>query len=172
MQKFQSDLFNMLEARILELGFDFERADGSGGDSSQLGDTLLFLLPITEDDDRALTDLRFIQIDDERFCIQVFLTIFNNLEDGYDELEKALPALNLYTRFGSYGMLKAQRQFWNKYVFAIRELDLTDGPEGVAVALLDVLDLIREQNTAIYETVAALASGSMTYQEAIQSGLI
>jgi len=170
---FQSELFGILEARFKSLGFETETvADNTMEESGQIGDTLLFLLPITENDDRALTDLRFAAIDNSRYYMQIYLTIFTGLEHGYGELEKALPTLNYHVRLGAYGLLPSKREFFNKYAFIVRELDLTDGAEGFAVALLDALDIMREQNTAYYGAVSALASGAVTYEEEVRAGLI
>ena len=168
--KFQAELFAILEAHLNEL--DIEVAKGPGDGAGQIGDTLLFLLHITEDGGSAMADLRFAGIDEERVYVQIYLTIFNDLEDGYAELEKALPVLNYFSTIGAYGMFPPGRQFWHKYSLVVREFDFFDGADGFAVALMDVLDLIREQNTAIYDTVAALASGAVTHQEAVQSGLL
>ena len=170
--EFQSELFRILEERFRELGFETERVPGLGESGRQAGDTLLFLMPVTEKDDRVITDIRFVMIGGERYCIQLFFTIFTDLKDGYEELEKAVPALNFYARFGTYGMLPSQRHFWQRYSVPLRELDLTDGAQGFAVALLDVLDLIREQNTLIYDIIASLASGRTTYEAVVQAGLI
>ena len=140
---------------------------------AQIGNTLLLLLPITENDDRALADLRLVAIDESRYFVQVFLTIFKELgSGGYDELQKALPALNYGAALGAYGMLPSKSEFFYKYGFVVRELDLIDGAQGFALALLDALDIIREQNTAVYDVVAALASGALTYEDAVNSGII
>lgn len=171
-QEFQNDLFQALQARFGELGFDAHTVADAPEQGSQVGETLLFMMPITENGDVALADLRFVGLPDERYYVQIFLTIFNELKEGYEELERAIPILNYRAEFGAYGMLPGTRQFWQKYAFAVRELDLIDGPEGFAVALLDMLDLIREQNTAIYQTITALASGDVKYSDAVQAGLI
>ena len=170
--EFHANLFGSLEARFRELGFETSRAADAPAGSVQVSDSLMFLLPVTEDDDRVLADLRFVKISDNRYCVQIFLTIFTDLEEGYMELEKAVPVLNYRTMLGCYGMFPEMRQFWHKYSMVIREFDMIDGAEGFAVALLDDLDLIREQVTGVFEPIKALASGGITYKEAVDAGLI
>jgi hypothetical protein len=170
-QQFQSELFKILKARFDELGFDAESL-GAEEAGPQVGGTLLFLLPITENDDRALTDLRLVAIGENKYYVQIFMTLFTELENGYDELEKALSALNYYAGLGTYGMLEAKREFYHKYCFLLRELDLIDGAQGFALALLDALDIIREQTTKIYPIASALASGALSYESALSGGLI
>ncbi len=171
-REFQRELFKALNARFVELGFDAEAISDAEEGGPQIGDTLLFLLPITESDDRALADLRLVAIGESRYYVQIFMTLFTGLEKGYGELAQALPALNYYAGLGSYGTLEAKREFYLKYCFIVRELDLIDGAKGFAAALLDALDIVREQSAAVYPVAAALASGALTYAEALQKGIL
>jgi hypothetical protein len=165
---FQSELFDTLETRFKELGFETETvADNVPEESAQIGKALLFLLPITENDDRALTDLRFAAIDDNRYYVQIFMTIFSGLGQGYFELEKALSTLNYHAILGAYGVLPSNREFFCKYGFIVRDFDLIDGAQGFAAALLDALDIMREQITGAYDFAAALASGATPYEDSI-----
>jgi hypothetical protein len=171
-QILQRELFRLLDEQFKELGFDVQHMDGGSG---QIGGTMMFLLPVTEEGDTLLADLRMAEFDgenDKLRYVQMFFTIFSELGDRYEELEKIVPALNYYARLGSYGMYPPKRQFWHKYNFVIRDLDMIDGADGIAVALLDELDMIRQQNTELYELVTALASGAITYSEAVEKGVI
>jgi hypothetical protein len=171
-QDFSHELFGLLKSRLEELGFDTEAVTDMPEGGRQIGGTLLFALPVTEDNDRVLTDLRLLAVDEERYCIQIYITVFTGLREGYAELQKLLPALNYHEMLGAYGILEAEREFFHKYSLPLRELDLIDGALGFALALLDTLDLIREQNTVLYPLAAALASGRLTYGEALQNGIV
>jgi hypothetical protein len=156
-QAFQTELFRHLSSRFKELRFPLEQVPDQAG--AQLGDTLMLMLPVTPQD-QALADLRFLRLRGQ-CCVQLFLTLFTELAAApYGELEKAAPALNYYAPIGSYGVFAPKGQFWHKYNFFLRDLDWVDGPQGFAMALLDTLDLLRDQNTRLYPFLLPIASGA------------
>lgn len=164
---FQKELIQTLNERFTELGFDTRLVPDAPEGGGQIGDTLAFLMPITERGDRVLTELRFAVSGGETYYVQIFTTLFTELNESLSELERLLGALNYKTGFGAYGVLHESGLLWHKYGCAVREFDFIDGAEGFAVALLDILDLIREQYTAVYGVLTAVASGAVAGEQAL-----
>lgn len=153
--KQQQELFSALEKRVQTIGMETRRVPGAGG--VQVGDTLRFLVPVTDDGDPVLMELMAATLTEDADMLQFFTTVLTDLEeDGFQRVRQSLEAWNHACPVGSYGVYAEERQLYHKYgALFFGEQDV----EKMADQALDVLTLLYEVLSSHYPEAAGRALG-------------
>lgn len=153
--KQQKELFSALEERVQTIGMETQRVPGAGG--IQVGDTLRFLVPVTDDGDPVLMELMAATLTEDADLLQFFTTMLTDLEEEeFQRVRQSLEEWNHACPVGSYGVFVEERQLYHKYgVLFFGERDV----EKMADHVLDVLTLLYEVLSSHYPEAAGRALG-------------
>lgn len=153
--KLQKELFQTLDERMKTIGVETRRVPGVDG--IQVGDTLRFFVPVTDDGDPVLIELMVVNLTEEADMLQVFTTVLTGLEEEqFDRVHQAIEEWSSECPVGNYGIYAEERQLYHKYgllFFAERDV------ERMADAAFNVLMLLYEMLCSHYPEIVKCAMG-------------
>lgn len=116
----------------------------------------------------VISDINFLEFDQEPSVMQLFSTIGVNLSDsGIAELEKVIAHQNLYCPLGAFGIFYGGKQLYHKYCTVLdRELSVEQAAARAENLLEVLLNLIASQYTLLID----VADGKMTLEKAVAEG--
>jgi hypothetical protein len=115
-----------------------------------------------------ISDVNFLEFDQEPSVIQLFSTIGVNLsDDGITELEKVIARMNLYCPLGTFGIFYGGKQLYHKYCAVMdRDWSTQQAAQRGENLLEMLLNLIASQ----YELLIDIADGKTTFEKAVAEG--
>ena len=152
----QNAYFQALEARLRAMELETRRmpADGQPG----VGQTMRFLLPISDEGDSVLVEITAAAIDGELSLLQFYTTMLIDLREPLDALREKIHRWNFECPFGSFGIFTQEGHLYHKYALPVFEKE-GKSPETLTeetVSILSVLyDLIAEPYFAAAELLHA-----------------
>lgn len=115
----------------------------------------------------ALIELCLIDFDGEFELVQIYTTLLTDVGDAMPDLARACLRWNLKAPLGAYGVHESLRQMYHKYNIAI-DSELTC--DDICSAVFRSLYICTNCMQAIRERAALIASGAVTFDDAVQRG--
>ena len=103
--------FNLLDEKIQALGVETTYVEGIR--SPQLGDTLRFLLPVTEEGDPVIMEVMVTELTDDADLLHIYSTLITAFSEKAAELPQKLSEWNLLCPLGAYGIYEEEGQLFH-----------------------------------------------------------
>ena len=142
----QTAYFKALEKRLAKMELETRLMPSS--DQPGVGQTMRFLLPISDDGDSVLVEVTAATIDEELGFFQFYTTMLIDLKEPLDALREKIHQWNFVCPFGSFGIFEQEGHLYHKYALPVFSDEKKD-PEVLVqetISILSVLyDIIGEQ---------------------------
>lgn len=163
-EKHYGEIFSIIENEIKSVGLEVKIIENPDGK------LLRTAIPCGSSEEfTALADMALVTLGSGTELAQIYFTLTAELsEEASAELNKAFPTLNFYSIIGSYGIFNSSQVYF-KYAVALSE---ADDAELHASEVLDAYAVAHESLCTAYDVVMAMASGALTYADAVKNELL
>ena len=146
----QKEYFAGLEKELTDRGLEHVRVDGAG--SPQVGDTIRFLLPMSEEGGVVMMELLILDLGEEEFLLEFYTTMFTDVEDVITDLSVEIPAWNFLCPLGSFGIFEEEGHLYHKYGLPFSGDTETEKFTKDSVTVMKFLfDIIADKYAAVLE---------------------
>ena len=135
--------FNLLDEKIQALGVETTYVEGIR--SPQLGDTLRFLLPVTEEGDPVIMEVMVTELTDDADLLHIYSTLITALGEKAAELPQKLSEWNLLCPLGAYGIYEEEGQLFHKYTLPFPREAEADLLADDAMFLIELIHSVLSQ---------------------------
>ena len=146
----QKEYFAGLEKELIDRGLETVRVDGAG--SPQVGDTIRFLLPMSDEGGMVMMELLILDLGEEEFLLEFYTTMFTDVEDVITDLSVEIPAWNFLCPLGSFGIFEEEGHLYHKYGLPFSGDTETEKFAKDSVTVMKFLfDIIADKYAAVLE---------------------
>ena len=136
------------------------------GTPAQIGRTLKAALPAADGGEVMLMEMRLLWYNEDIRYLQYYTTLTTDIPSAA-EIKKAVPGMNFYCLLGNYGYYAPGKQLYHKYGLLLEAWP--GDTDGRAVVTLGAL---YQTLAGIYPAAAGLCAGVITWDEAVEKGLL
>ena len=111
--KKQNAYFEAIEKKLKERGIEPVRIPGAG--KTQVGDTLRFLLSMSDEGGAVMMELLILDMGEDEPLLTFYTTLFTDVKDILPDLRVEIPAWNFLCPLGSFGIFEEAGQLYHKY---------------------------------------------------------
>ena len=150
----QKIYFECLEKELVNRNLKPVRVDGAG--SPQVGDTLRFLIPMSEKGGAVMMELLLLDLGEKEFLLEFYTTMFTDVSDVQTDLSVEIPAWNFLCPLGSFGIFEEEGHLYHKYGLPFAEDTEPEAFVRQAVTVMKFLfDILADKYVAVLEMMIA-----------------
>lgn len=153
-EKKQKSYFDRLEAELRNRGLEPVRVPGAG--APQVGETLRFLLPMSEEGGAVMMEFLLLDIGEDEALLEFYTTMFTDVSDVIADLRVEIPAWNFLCPLGSFGIFEEGGQLYHKYGIPFpADTDEEKFTETAVTVMKFLFDIIAEKYLDVLEMMIA-----------------